>query len=69
MYKPESELHTADTLSGAHTSPVSRVADSEDFEVIVWWESIGSTNDQKVASSNPDRRGGRVFFFKVNFVC
>ena len=27
------------------------------------------TRDRKVASSNPDRSGGRMFFSKVNFVC
>ena len=27
------------------------------------------TRDRKVASSNPGRSGGRIFFFRVNFVC
>ena len=27
------------------------------------------TCDRKVASSNPGRNGGRIFFFRVNFVC
>ena len=27
------------------------------------------TRDRKVASSNPGRSGGRIFFSKVNFVC
>ena len=27
------------------------------------------TRDRKVANSNPDRSGGRMFFSKVNFVC
>ena len=27
------------------------------------------TRDRKVASSNPWRSGGRIFFFRVDFVC
>ena len=27
------------------------------------------TRDRKVASSNPGRSGGRIFFFRVDFVC
>ena len=27
------------------------------------------TRDRKVASSNPGRSGGRIFFFRVNFLC
>ena len=27
------------------------------------------TRDRQVASSNPGRGGGRIFFFKINFVC
>ena len=27
------------------------------------------THDRKVASSNPGRSGGRIFFSRVNFVC
>ena len=27
------------------------------------------TLDRKVASSNPGRSGGRIFFSRVNFVC
>ena len=27
------------------------------------------TRGRKVASSNPGRSGGRIFFFRVNFVC
>ena len=27
------------------------------------------TRDRKVASSNPNRSGGRIFFSRVNFVC
>ena len=27
------------------------------------------TRDRKVASSNPGRSGGRIFYFRVNFVC
>ena len=35
---------------------------------IACWNERG-TRDQKVASSNPGRRGGRIFFSRVNFVC
>ena len=31
--------------------------------------SIAQTRDRKVASSNPDRSGGKIFFSRVNFVC
>ena len=40
-----------------------------------WSESLDSllveywSRDRKVASPNPDRSGGRIFFFGVNFVC
>ena len=27
------------------------------------------TRDRKIASSNPDRSGRRIFFSRVNFVC
>ena len=27
------------------------------------------THDRKVAGSSPDRSGGRIFFFRVNFLC
>ena len=27
------------------------------------------TRDRKVASSNPGRRGGRIFFSRINFIC
>ena len=43
--------------------------------VIVWDASRGSlwgehrTRDRKVASSNPGRSGGRIFFSRVDFVC
>ena len=33
------------------------------------WLVRGRTRDQKVASSNPGRSGGRIFFSRVNFVC
>ena len=32
------------------------------------WQE-GRTRDRKVASSNPGRSGGRIFFSSVNFVC
>ena len=35
--------------------------------VACWLER--RTRDRKVASSNPGRSGGRVFFSRVNFVC
>ena len=35
--------------------------------IVCWLER--RTRDQKVASSNPGRSGGRFFFSRVNFVC
>ena len=35
--------------------------------IACWLER--QTHDRKVASSNPGRRGGRIFFSRVNFVC
>ena len=37
------------------------------FRIACWLER--QTHDQKVASSNPGRSGGRIFFSRVNFVC
>ena len=41
---------------------------------LVWWAGTACwlerrTRDRKVASSNPGRSGGRIFFSRVNFVC
>ena len=35
--------------------------------IACWYEH--RTRDRKVASSNPGRSGGRIFFSSVNFVC
>ena len=35
---------------------------------IPWWLER-RTRDRKVASSNPGRSGGKIFFSRVNFVC
>ena len=35
--------------------------------LVCWLER--ETHDRKVASSNPDRSGGRIFFSNVDFVC
>ena len=37
------------------------------LHTVCWLER--QTRDRKVATSNPDRSGGRVFFSRVNFVC
>ena len=37
------------------------------FVIVCWLER--RTRDQKVASSNPGRKGGRIFFSRVNFLC
>ena len=40
-------------------------------ENVVTWGTFAEcqTRDRKVASSNPSRSGGRIFFSSINFVC
>ena len=47
----------------SHTSAVSRAGSG----ITQWLER--RNRDWKVAGSNPCRRGGRVFFSRVNFLC
>ena len=44
------------------------------YYCVPWWAGIACwlerwTRDRRVASSNPSRRGGRIFFSRANFVC
>ena len=41
--------------------------DNQSTRIACWLER--RTRDRKVASSNPGRSGGRIFFSRVNFVC
>ena len=40
---------------------------TKEADIACWLER--RTRDRKVASSNPGRSGGKIFFSRVNFLC
>ena len=54
---------SAPLLTGIHRLTITRCGSRDSLLV------ERRTRDRKVASSNPGRSGGRIFFSRVNFVC
>ena len=71
MIKSENAVPTT-TVACATTL---RVMDIKGIALLLWYLAgiaccqERRTRDYKVASSNPSRSGGRIFFSKANFVC